>query len=109
MKTLFVVGEVFRDDDDVEDAREQLRLVTWQLLGVFDTQEAAEAACTDDNHFYGPVELNKRLPDDVEAWPGACYPTAGLLACAKCGDFAEALVDGVCEVCEDEASEWTGA
>jgi hypothetical protein len=49
----------------------------WEVLGVFDTPEAADAACTEPLHFYGPFELNKRLADETEDWPGCTYPRAG--------------------------------
>jgi hypothetical protein len=50
--------------------------VVWELLGVFDSEEKAVAACTMPNHFVGPAELNQRLPDESSTWPGCYYPLA---------------------------------
>ena len=49
----------------------------WDILGVFDTESVAVAACTKTSHFIGPLILNARLPDEVVDWVGSYYPLAG--------------------------------
>lgn len=61
---LFVVLKV----DDTGDA--------WEFIGVYDTQDAAEAAATTARHMVGPCVLNLTAPDQTEEWPGAYYPKA---------------------------------
>ena len=63
MTTLYVVGQM-------REGRQ------WELQGVFDTLEAADAACLDGNYFLGPVELNQRAPANSRAWVGCVYPRA---------------------------------
>jgi len=48
--------------------------VVWDILGVFDTEAGARAACTKPYHFIGPLEMNVRLPDETLEWPGSFYP-----------------------------------
>lgn len=50
----------------------------WDLQGVFDTEDAATAACQDGNDFIGPVPLNKPLPQAATDWPGCRYPMASM-------------------------------
>lgn len=50
----------------------------WDLQGVFDTEDAAAAACQDGNDFIGPVPLNKPLPQTATDWPGCRYPMASM-------------------------------
>ncbi len=49
---------------------------TWEVLGVFDAEAKADAACTEHNHFYGPVVLNRRYPDETIEWDGQLFPRA---------------------------------
>lgn len=46
----------------------------WSLRGVFEVESMAVKACTHPNHFVGPLELNKLLPDAVTKWPDLYYP-----------------------------------
>jgi hypothetical protein len=46
----------------------------WQLMGIFDDEKTAVAACTTAYHFVGPETLNVLLPDERMSWPGAYYP-----------------------------------
>lgn len=46
----------------------------WGLMGIFTTQEAAEAACTAHTDFVGPVTLDMHLLETPEDWPGVYYP-----------------------------------
>jgi len=47
----------------------------WKIIGVFDTEKAAIAACSTPHHFIGPVDLNKIFyRADGETWPGCFYP-----------------------------------
>jgi len=50
----------------------------WQFQGVFDTEEAAVAACKDETWFVGPVALNEELPEEAMDWPGAYFPIVHL-------------------------------
>lgn len=47
---------------------------TWQFVGVFDTREKAESACTTPNHFYGPATLNEALSDEPTPWLTCTFP-----------------------------------
>lgn len=49
---------------------------SWELQGVFTTQEAATAACRDATYFVGPVAVDQPLPHDRVEWTGAYYPLA---------------------------------
>ena len=64
---LWIVGDnLNRDDDDATSK--------WEILGVFDDEQLAVAACTADYHFVGPITLNERLPDEPRPWPSGYYP-----------------------------------
>jgi hypothetical protein len=47
-----------------------------EFCGVFDTQDAADAAATSDLHMVGPCTVNESVPDEAVLWPGAYYPKA---------------------------------
>ena len=49
---------------------------SWELLGVFTSEEKAVAACTELWHFVGPAAIDTRLPDESVAWAGCYYPLA---------------------------------
>jgi hypothetical protein len=63
MTTIWLAG-VFKEGDEGP----------WEVLGVFLTERRAVSACTKENHFIGPLPLNKRLPDRCTPWDGAYYP-----------------------------------
>lgn len=46
----------------------------WDVLGVFDTETAAIAACHSKTCFVGPIRLNEKLPDRVSTWPDIFFP-----------------------------------
>lgn len=46
----------------------------WDLQGVFDSEEKAEAVCKGHEWFVGPVRMNEPLPEDATPWPGCRYP-----------------------------------
>ena len=46
----------------------------WELQGIFSSEEAAIAACRSSQHFVGPVEVDKRLPERTVDWRGLYYP-----------------------------------
>ncbi|HWH75562.1 MAG TPA: hypothetical protein VNV16_14990 [Methylibium sp.] len=48
----------------------------WELLGIFENEADAVAACATSVDFVGPVPLNLRLPEEVVAWPECRYPLA---------------------------------
>jgi hypothetical protein len=51
----------------------------WEFQGVFDSRDAAVAACKSSSYFIGPCTLNGRVPDDTQQWPGCEYPMADAL------------------------------
>lgn len=51
-------------------------MIAWDIMGVFETEAAAGAACTAWEHFVGPIALNQRLPDERHPWEGCYYPLA---------------------------------
>lgn len=46
----------------------------WELIGVFDSDEKANAACTQPNHCYWSELLNERQPDESTIAPDVRYP-----------------------------------
>ena len=64
---LWAVGENLNHDDDESTTK-------WQILGVFDDEQLAVAACTTGEHFVGPMTLNECLPDEPKPWAGGYYP-----------------------------------
>jgi hypothetical protein len=46
----------------------------WEVMGVYDSEEKAVAACKDCRYFVGPEELNVPAPDEPTPWPGCYYP-----------------------------------
>jgi hypothetical protein len=46
----------------------------WELIGVFDSEDKADAACTKPNHCYWPDVLNERASDETTTPPGIRYP-----------------------------------
>lgn len=63
---LYVVS---RDSDSPEHV--------WELQGVFDTEEAAKAACRDDTYCYFLVKLNESVPHETIVRDDAIFPKAG--------------------------------
>jgi hypothetical protein len=67
----WIVGEVI--DRSLIDSGEP---VSWAFVGVFDSEEAAIRACTNEYQFVGPTVINK-VHDDVgnhRCWAGCWYP-----------------------------------
>jgi hypothetical protein len=48
----------------------------FEIVGVFDTEAGADAACTAFNFCYFPVLLNEHLSDESHIAPGVRYPRA---------------------------------
>lgn len=46
----------------------------WEIIGVFDSEAAAAAACRTIDHFVAPIGANKALEDHRTEWPGAYFP-----------------------------------
>ncbi len=65
---VWIAGEYFATEEDPT--------AQWCVLGVFDSEEKARAACTQWHHFIGPEKLNERQPDGPTDWPGCYYPLA---------------------------------
>lgn len=61
---LWVVGQVFAGP----------LLSQWAFQGVFDSEEAAIAACRDAHYFIAPAVLNASRPHENEQWDGAYFP-----------------------------------
>ena len=57
-----------------EDDEEEVPMVAWELVGVFDSEEKAVAACLDNHCFVGPITLNEITPKERISWPGCYYP-----------------------------------
>lgn len=60
---LWVVGQLLENDKH-----------SWQVVGIFDSKEKADAACVTTDHFFGPLELNKNVGEPVVDWPDSVYP-----------------------------------
>lgn len=60
--TLWICGHLSSEEGD------------WEFIGVFDSEAQAIEACTDENYFIGPTELNVRHADAPQPWPGAYIP-----------------------------------
>ena len=62
---LFVVGKVDRKSS-----------LVWVLIGIFDEESLALAACLTKYHFIAPAILNEELRNSVPRipWPGAYFP-----------------------------------
>ena len=52
----------------------------WEIMGVYDNKDRAEAACFESDYFIGPVPLNEPLPAGSQDWPGVYYPRIAILA-----------------------------
>lgn len=46
----------------------------WQVIGIFTTEEDADAACRTRAHWLAPVTLDLDLGDEPMDWPGVRYP-----------------------------------
>jgi LmbE family N-acetylglucosaminyl deacetylase len=49
-------------------------IVSWELMGVFDSKNRAIEACTEQLDFVAPVTLNERQPDEPMEFPGIEWP-----------------------------------
>lgn len=68
---LWIAGEYFATDEDPT--------VQWSVLGIFDSEDKARAACTEPHHFIGPQELNSVEPLGAQDWRGCYYPIPNYL------------------------------
>jgi len=64
---VWIVGRVW--DYTSEDVP-----ASWEILGVYDTEDAAVARCSTAADFVGPLPFNEDLPDGFLKWPGSYYP-----------------------------------
>ena len=48
---------------------------SYEIVGIFDTMEAARELCTTDDHWFGELELNKNQGDETSQWGYYEYPT----------------------------------
>lgn len=51
-------------------------LDAFALMGVFETEAEAVAACSERHHFVGPVTLGEAIPKGPREWPNARFPKA---------------------------------
>lgn len=68
MNQLWIMGKYVAEDSNGN--------IAWEFMGVFDSEDAAVAACTEWEHFIGPGMLNERLSDETVPWDGLYYPIA---------------------------------
>lgn len=47
---------------------------TWEFMGIFDTPEMADGACTTEHDWVAPVVLNRRAPDESKPFENTIYP-----------------------------------
>jgi hypothetical protein len=47
----------------------------WDLIGVYDSESSAIAACVNTDYFVAPVAMNQTMPAG-SVWPGLYYPMA---------------------------------
>lgn len=47
---------------------------SWELQGVFTTEQQAVECAIQNDYFVGPVEADTLLPDASTEWPGCYYP-----------------------------------
>jgi len=62
-KVMWLAGQHIREDG-----------LDWEVMGLFETEQLAFDACINWRQFIGPLEVNKRLPDEAIKWDGAYYP-----------------------------------
>lgn len=67
---VWIAGEL--DERDTEIANDAPK--RWQFVGVFDTEEKANAACVAKLFFMAPIEMNWSCPRECTEWPGCVYP-----------------------------------
>lgn len=58
---IWVAGELLSEDG-------------WQILGVFDSEQAAIACCELPSDFVAPLPTGKILNRDEKGWPGLYFP-----------------------------------
>ena len=68
MDTVYIVGRF------ISVIEEQPPHAAWELMGVFTKEGDAVLACTQSNDFVGPIQLNKKLPEESISWPRVYYP-----------------------------------
>lgn len=71
---LWIVGAQVKQIVDSTKPEQPLLDAIWELLGVFDSEELAVSHCHQRHHFVGAIEMNVRLPDERQEWPGVYYP-----------------------------------
>ena len=47
---------------------------TWDLVGIFNTEEDAIYNCQDENYWVAPVTLNEPIFDIASSWEGLYFP-----------------------------------
>lgn len=47
---------------------------SWSIVGVFTTEKEAIKNCKSEDHFVGPMPLDKAFHKPSEEWKGAWYP-----------------------------------
>ncbi len=98
MKKVWIVGEVIEGD---------FPRTVWSLLGVFDKERFAEAACQNEGCFTTQVEVNAVSPAGmVEEFENVRWPKSE--RCVKCGGRGMVPKYHICPLCEGEivSCEW---
>lgn len=62
MNTVWIAGRWMPDDQP------------WEVLGIFDSEDKADAACKTTNEWIAPVEINALAPDEPTPFPSARFP-----------------------------------
>ena len=60
---------------------------TWELLGIYTTESAADARCTRELDFVWPVLMDSALPEETAAMEGCRYPRLGQSPAEPGGDY----------------------
>jgi hypothetical protein len=68
--TVWIAADVKSDDG-----------LVWELIGVFDSAEKAESACTEYNHAYFPIEMNLIAPKESTIVPDVKWPKLSQRPC----------------------------
>ena len=66
---LWIVGQFVAEVEHSGQSR-----VLWEFAGVFDTKEAAIAACRNETYSISEAILNETVPEETHAFPVCWYP-----------------------------------
>lgn len=93
---------------------------SYDIQGVFSSEEKAIQACKGHSYGYGPMVLDEELPEEESEWEGFIYPFRShnpkiTIACPSCNH--QFIIDGpydndpgdsiICPMCGFNTSKWT--